>query len=310
MFKKLALIWILLVAFLQTRITFAKTNIQHSIKIGGIQQWIQIKGEKDHAPVLLFLHGGPGNSAMGYAHKFTNELQKHFTVVLWDQRETGKTLELNATNQPLSLSLMESDVKEMMDYLCARFLKEKVYLMGHSWGGFLALRMAALHPEKVEACFAISPMIAQFESERLSLVWLREQAKNSNNKKAEFELANVKMPFQNAHQIYIHRYWLAHFSKNKPVPLAFVERWAVSWLSVFKEASAIDFRLVSPTIDCPVFFFIGQNDYQTHFSLAKDYHHQLKAKKNELFWFNNSGHNLNLTEPKELQRIIVSLLKS
>lgn len=288
----------------------SRIDTQQSIKIGGIQQWIEIKSEKDEAPVLLFLHGGPGNSAMGYAHKFTNELQKHFTVVLWDQRETGKTLQLNSTSQPLSLSLMESDVKEMIDYLCARFLKGKVYLLGHSWGGFLALRMAALHPEKVEACFAISPMIAQLESERLSLLWMMAQAKVANNKKAELELATIKVPFQNAEQIYLHRYWLAHFGSIKPATKPFVERWAAKWLPVFNEASAIDFKTASPNLGCSVFFFVGGKDYQTHFSLAKEYIGLLQAKKKELFWFNNSGHNLNLTEPKELQRIIVSLVKT
>lgn len=285
---------------------FAKVQIEQSVKIGGIQQWIEIKSEKDNNPVLLFLHGGPGNSAMGYAHKFTSELEKHFIVVLWDQRETGKTLQLNPTTQPLSLSLIEADAHEMIEYLCARFSQSKIYVMGHSWGGFLALRMALLYPERLEVCFAISPMIAQFESEQLSLAWLIEQAKRTNNRKAQAELANVKVPFQNADQIFTHRYWLAKFTKGKPAPRSFVQNWAVRWLNVFNEASAIDLRTKATTIHCPVFLFIGQNDYQTHFSLAKEYYELLNTKKKELFWFKNSGHNLNLTEPKILQEKILS----
>ncbi|MFM8914195.1 MAG: alpha/beta fold hydrolase, partial [Flammeovirgaceae bacterium] len=137
---------------------FGQVNIQQSVSIGGIQQWISIKGANEKNSVLLFLHGGPGNSAMSYAHKFTNELEKHFVVVLWDQRETGKTLQLNASPQRLTLSLIESDVTEMIDYLLTRFSKNKLYLMGHSWGGFLALRMAAAIPQKLETCLSISPM--------------------------------------------------------------------------------------------------------------------------------------------------------
>lgn len=290
---------------LQFQTLFAKIDIQQSVKIGGIQQWIEIKSEKDNNPVLLFLHGGPGNSAMGYAHKFTSELQKHFIVVLWDQRETGKTLRLNRTDQPLSLSLMESDVKEMMDYLCSRFSKQKIYLMGHSWGGFLALRMAARYPEKLAACLAVSPMIDQLASEKLSLEWMRTQAKKSNNQKALEELLNVNVPFENAEQIYRHRYWLAMLTGNRPPGKTFVEQWATKWLPVFNEASAFNFRNNSPSLNCPIYLFIGGNDYQTHFSIAQDYMTLLKAEKKELFWFKNSGHNLNLTEPKRLQEIIV-----
>jgi pimeloyl-ACP methyl ester carboxylesterase len=293
--------------FLLCQITHCSAiNIRESISIGSIQQWIQINSEKNQAPILLFLHGGPGNSAMSYAHKFTSELQKHFIVVLWDQRETGKTLQLNSSPS-LSLARMEADVHEMIEYLCARFSQPKIYLMGHSWGGFLALRMAALYPNQLEACFAISPMIAQLQSERLSLVWLMEMAKKANNQQAIAQLSKVTVPFQNAEQIYFHRHWLAHFSGNKPVPKSFVERWAAKWLGVFNEASAIDFKIASPNLNCPVYFFIGEKDYQTHFSLAEEYYNLLQAKKKELFWFNNSGHNLNLTEPKKIQEIIISL---
>jgi pimeloyl-ACP methyl ester carboxylesterase len=78
-------------------------------------------------------------------------------------------------------------------------------------------------------------------------------------------------------------------------------------LSAFNEASAINFRTNTPSVGCPVYLFIGEKDYQTHFSIAQDYITSLKAEKKELFWFKNSGHNLNLTEPKKLQAIIISL---
>ncbi|MEJ0055520.1 MAG: hypothetical protein WDN75_07610 [Bacteroidota bacterium] len=69
---------------------FSLIHSEEAINIGGIKQWISIKGTDSKDPVLLFLHGGPGNSAMGYADKFTGELQKHFVVIQWDQRESGE----------------------------------------------------------------------------------------------------------------------------------------------------------------------------------------------------------------------------
>lgn len=302
-----ALLFSCLFLFNQFVFCAAAIHVNEAVKIGGIQQRIQIKGIKTEDPILLFLHGGPGNSAMAYADKFTSELQKHFLVVQWDQRETGKTLKLNPSNKPLSLALMEADVLEMIGYLRTRFSKDKIYLMGHSWGGFLALRMASQHPELLKACFAISPMVNQFESERLSLAWMKEQAKKAKNQIALTELERVRIPFENGDQIFFHRNWLAHFSGNKALSKSYVQVWAAKWLGLFNEASGIDFSVRAPTIHCPVYFFVGSKDYQTHFKLTEDYFKNVKAEKKDLFWFTNSGHNLNLTEPKKLQEIVVSL---
>src|SRR6267142_6471758 len=129
------------------RLGLSGIHAGEAVEIGGIKQWVMIKGDNPADPVLLFLHGGPGNSAMAYAGRFTGELQKHFVVVQWDQRESGTTAQLNRTNQALSVALMERDAIEMIHYLCSRFSKTKIYLVGHSWGGFLGLMVAAHHPE-------------------------------------------------------------------------------------------------------------------------------------------------------------------
>jgi pimeloyl-ACP methyl ester carboxylesterase len=304
------LITIAVFLFFLSLSTFGQISFQESVKIGGIQQWIQIKGTHSESPILLFLHGGPGNSTMSYARKFTAELQKHFIVVQWDQRECGKTLKLNATNQPLTLALVESDVLEMTNFLSTRFSRQKIYLMGHSWGGFLTLQAAAHHPELFVACLAVSPMVNQLESENLSLAWMKEKAVENNNTVAIKELQKIKIPFQDGEQIYYHRNWLAHFSGGKALSKAYVLSWAAKWLPLFNEASAVNFTLTAPEIRCPIYFFVGRHDYQTHFKLTEGYFKMIKAEKKELFWFTNSGHNLNLTEPKKLQEIVIQLHKN
>ncbi len=285
-------------------------NSGEAVSIGGIRQWISIKGTNSSNPVLLFLHGGPGNSAMSYAEKFTNELQKYFVVVQWDQRESGKTAELNTSSKPLSVSLMEEDAVKMITYLQTRFSQDKIYLMGHSWGGFLGLTVAANHPELLKAYLAISPMVHQVESERLSLEWMITKAKEDNNLPALKELAMINIPFQNADQLYYHRSWLATFMKTKPPSKTFVASWGKKWLTLFNEASQVNFFTFAPQIRCPVYFFVGKKDCQTHFKLTEDYYKMLKADKKQLFWFTDSGHNLNLSEPKKLQEIIINEILS
>lgn len=108
-------------------------------------------------------------------------------------------------------------------------------------------------------------------------------------------------------KIYYHRNWLAKFTGNRSVPRGFVERWASKWLTIFNQASAVNFNDSTPMIYCPVFFFVGEKDLKTHHTLAKEYVEGLKAEKKEIFWFKKSGHNLNLTEPKRLQQLIIEL---
>ncbi len=56
------------------------------IEIGGIGQYLLIRGEQTGNPVLLFLHGGPGYPQIAFARKYQRELEKDFVVVQWDQR--------------------------------------------------------------------------------------------------------------------------------------------------------------------------------------------------------------------------------
>jgi len=279
-----------------------------SIKAGNILQWIKIDGNNAQDPVLLFLHGGPGGSVISYANRFTNELQRNFIVVQWDQRETGKTKSLNSSTEPLTVSLFEHDAVEVINYLKNKFHQDKIYLVGHSWGGFLALEVASHHPELLAACFAVSPMIHQVESEKIALDKMKELAEHDNNKIAKDELAKIKIPFENGTQLFYHRKWLIQLIIRQKVPItqSYVESWSTTWLSLFNEASAVNFFEAAPEIKCPIYFLTGARDFQTNFKLTESYFEKLKAEKKELFWFSNSAHTLNLTESRKFQEVIIA----
>ncbi len=60
------------------------------VLVGGIQQWMTIKGANRANPVVLFVHGGPGNPMSQYADALYQEWEKDFTIVQWDQRGIRK----------------------------------------------------------------------------------------------------------------------------------------------------------------------------------------------------------------------------
>jgi pimeloyl-ACP methyl ester carboxylesterase len=281
---------------------------KEAISIGGIKQWISYKGQDSRNPVLLFLHGGPGNSAMSYADRFTGELVMHFTVVFWDQRESGKTATLNPSPKPLAVSRFVQDAIEVIEYLCNRFEKKGVYLVGHSWGGYLALRVAEEKPDRLLACIAMSPMIHQEESERISLNELFKKAEEQKNEECIRELKTVQIPFANAGQLYIHRKWLNKILMNNPsLSETRVNSWSVTWLALFNEASKTDFITQFTKLNCPVYLFIGSRDHQTHFSLAESYYQKLNCPEKKLYWFTQSAHNPHLTETDKFQKTLIEI---
>lgn len=298
----------LLVAFFTGPLVQAQIPVDKSetILIGGIRQFIKAKGMDESLPLLLFLHGGPGGSVMGYSEKFTGRLQEHFVVIQWDQRQTGKTLELNPSPVPLSLEVFRNDTHEIIQALLKRFNRDKLYLAAHSWGTALGFHIARHYPELLYAYMPIGPMINQLESERVALSLMMDRARKNGNERQLEELASVRIPFENGEQLYLHRKWLLDLAgSRKKLSKSYLEDWSARWLKVFNDASEENLIETLPAVDCPVYFFAGRKDYQTNSAIAERYYAVLRAPKKGFFWFESSAHGVPTSEPGRLQQLII-----
>src|SRR5688572_12999178 len=297
----------LLLLILISNQSFCQTpiNKNDTIIIGGIKQYIRIKGKDVSKPLLLFLHGGPGSSLMTKADHFTGKLQQHLVVVQWDQRETGETLRLNKSSEPLRPGLFYNDTHDLIDSLLRRFQQPKLYLAGYSWGTVLGFQTADKYPELLYAYIAISPVIDTWKSEQMALDMMNERMGN----KARKELSQVKIPFENAEQLYYHRKWLFKYDGQKFVSIkfrkSFVQGWGATWFNVWTEACSTNLFESLPAINCPVYFFVGEKDYQTNHSIAEGYFNKVLAPKKDLFLFAESGHGLPETDPGAFQDMII-----
>ena len=168
---------LLLFLFFICRQTICQTAIdtRQIISIGGIKQYVWIKGEDNTKAIMLFLHGGPGGSLMQKADRITARLQQHFVVVQWDQRETGETLRLNKSPETLTMQLFFDDTHDLIDTLLKKYHKPKLYLAGYSWGTGPGFYIADKYPELLYAYIAISPVINQARADSLSLDMLSEE---------------------------------------------------------------------------------------------------------------------------------------
>ena len=278
------------------------------VEIGGIRQWVNISGDNANAPVLLFLHGGPGNPPAGESLATLALLRKKFLLVIWHQRESSRTLAENKSPVPLSSELLYTDTEEIAEWLKKKYPKNALMVMGHSWGGYLAVRLAGSRPDLVSACILVSPMIHQEESERLALDSLKRWA-DWFRPEARRELDEIRLPLQDGRSLFLQRKWMAIHSDAAPAGEKFVREWSDRWLQVFQQASAADFNKQFPVIRCPVAFLIGRRDLQTHFRVAESYYQQLQAPDKKWFWFNRSGHAPHRSEPEYFLRVVNSLSK-
>src|SRR4030095_15960117 len=119
------------------------------VEIGGIEQWITIRGEDKRNPVLLFLHGGPGDATNPWSYATFRPWLQAFTVVQWDQRGAGLTLGKNGPSSASAITIarMTQDGIELTELLRKTLQKEKVILVGHSWGSVLGILMVKARPE-------------------------------------------------------------------------------------------------------------------------------------------------------------------
>ena len=281
------------------------TEIVH---ISQTKQVIRLKGSNDQNPVLLYLNGGPGDSVLDLMDKAFSELQKDFIVVLWDQRNVGKTSELKNQKIPITQELFENDTYELIQYLLQRFSKKKIVLVAHSYGTTLGFGMARNHPELLFTFVAANPLINQTESELITLNMLKEHAKKSNNKKAIKQLNNVSIPFKNGEEPYYARKWLFDFEgkviqKDKSFR-RIVLAWSASWLELFNEVIQENLFESTKKIDCPIYFIIGQNDYQTNSVLTQKYYHKLQAPQKEIYSIKNAGHHIPFENGMDFQNAV------
>jgi len=102
------------------------------IDIGGIKQYVEIKGNNINNPILLFLHGGPGVAQSSVTFDLQEALFDDFVVVHWDQRDSGRSYSKDISEEFMSVNQFVEDNNELVDYLLKKFNKEKIYLVGHS----------------------------------------------------------------------------------------------------------------------------------------------------------------------------------
>lgn len=309
-------------------------NRIEQVELGGVQQWISLRGADPYAPVLLFLHGGPGSANIAKLRLQVPELEQRFVVVNWDQRGAGKSASLGFDYGTVSIERMIADGHELVAYLKAHFGVDKIYLMGFSWGSVIGLELAARYPQDFYAYIGVGQIASQAEGERLSLEFVRNAARQAGNEKASAELAGIDPSYQGKDwqsQIATERNWLLRFGGVYHTTNGYShELWMLlrapeysffdvclwplassrSLQQVWPEVMKVDFLTTLPELGVPVYFFAGRYDYNDPAQLAERYYQRLvNPAGKHLVWFENSAHDIFFDEPDKLVEEISKIKK-
>lgn len=153
-------------------------NETQYLELNGTKQWVQIYGQDASAPVLLYLHGGPFGATSAVDWTCLRKLSKDYIVVNWDQRGCGHNYPEYKESAPVSAETLLQDASALTDYLRERFRKEKITLMGMSFGSLLGANLALRTPEKYDAMIALSLVVDIEESQSMFREYMLEQTKD------------------------------------------------------------------------------------------------------------------------------------
>lgn len=294
------------------------------VEIGGIEQWIQYGGAPE-APILLYLHGGPGGTSVPAAEAW-RPWEEHFIVVHWDQRGAGRTFARNgeAGCGRLTIERMVTDGLEVVDFLRATLGKRPLVVVGHSWGSVLGVYMLARRPELFAAYVGTGQLVNKKRNEEFNYRRQMTQAEKSGNAEALAALRAIgPPPFPNRDAIKILRQWAdaltdgdGDSAQPRPSPIAtdysrdeipaLMQGAEFSRRELYEDIETVDLTSLGLTFDIPFFIFHGTCDQATPVELAEEYFAAVRAPHKEFVRFEGCHHFVVLNRPGDFLRELVA----
>lgn len=306
----------------ETRITGPMgVEILKRVNLGGLDQWILIRGEDRTNPVLLWLHGGPGSPTMPLASRHDTKLVKYFTVVHWDQRGAGKSFYPDIPVSTMAADRFVSDTYELTRKLKKQFGVPKIFLIGHSWGSQIGMLTVSRHPEEFYAFTAVGQFIHAPEADALGYRFALARAEQTGNGNALKNLRAIGMPpWTTAAQRAVSARWINafggtgraytsgdYFRDMATSPdytlrdvFAYIRGMQFSGTSMLEggDLNRINLFEMVRKVELPVYFFQGRFDYNTPGVIAEDYFEMLEAPEKSFIWFEESAHFPQWEEPE------------
>jgi pimeloyl-ACP methyl ester carboxylesterase len=307
-----------------------------AVRIGGITQWIRVRGADTTNPVLLLMQQGPGLPIINETRRLQRllRLEEEYTVVYWDQRGTGLSalpLRKSGKQFEISASLMVADVVELLELLRERFGRPSV-VAGFSFGATFAALAAARRPDLVAALVATGMDIDIPLAERSTYEFVLSTARRRGNRRAVRQLLSIGAPpHPTVEQFTTRARWAATFGgvsadatfatlmrrlladliRSPDYPPAAIARTlrgiGASQAALLPQLADTDLVHTLPRLDIPVVLAQGRLDQVAPGSATEHYYDALTAPSKRLVWFEKSAHTPQYDEPEKFRDLLLSV---
>jgi pimeloyl-ACP methyl ester carboxylesterase len=302
--------------------------ISKNFSVNGAPQWLYLHFCQRPKATLLFIHGGPGWPDAPWAGVVCQKLWNDFNIIHWDQRGSNRSYTPNQA--PFNIDQLIEDGLEVCRILRDEFKIEQPVLIGHSWGAFLAVLMAARGPELFQRYIGIGQLVDNSESEKISLEFCKRKAKALGRGELLTELnAMPERFYESIPLLFREREIVGELGGEflNPPSQKELERWILQspleyqskWEDLYEGCKTSCETLWPELIKrslfkevhelkLPVALLQGRHDYCTPAAPIERWLSMLSCPgKKELIWFENSAHWPQIEENKKFADILLGM---
>jgi pimeloyl-ACP methyl ester carboxylesterase len=298
--------------------------------INGARQGMFIRGRDERKPVLLFLHGGPGMPEYFLDRTHPTGLEEDFAVCWWEQRGAGMSYRSDTSPKSMTVEQLIADTVAVTDFLRERFRKDKIYLMGHSWGSFLGIQVAQRFPDRYHAYIGMSQVSHQMESEVLSYQYVLGRFRDLGNTRMVQKLektpvimgAPIPRAYMKLRDGVVHRLGVGTTRGMKSVLTGvFIPVWRTADYTMMEKVNVwrgksfsrgllwdtfvnTDLAAKVTELEIPAYFCSGRHDHTVSYTQTKTYVEKLRAQVKAFYTFEHSAHSPAFEEPDRMRQIL------
>jgi pimeloyl-ACP methyl ester carboxylesterase len=302
-----------------------------TVEIGGIPQAMIIQSVDPANPVLLFVHGGPGMTEFFMEQDYPTGLERHFTMVWWEQRGAGMSFTADIPPETMTMDQMIADTVGVADYLRKRFGQDRILLLGHSWGSYLGIQVAAKAPDRFLAYVGMAQITHQLRSEAMAHEFLlgAYKARGDDAMVRKLEAAPVSMEaglspaWMRLRDAAMQGAGVGHTRNiDSVITGIFLPVWRVRaytltdkinvwrgklWSRPFFWEYLLrdDLRTRLIDFDLPVYFMVGRHDQTANPTLSRSYFDMIDAPVKGFYTFESSAHSPLFEEPLRATDILL-----
>lgn len=276
---------IILLCHLMALPAFAQTLESGTFFQGqGATLYYEIRGAKTGTP-LVVINGGPGVDH-SYMHSTLHpssaldELATNRPVIFYDQRGVGRSPALKA-DQSCTVADQVADLEALRAYL--RY--ERINILGHSFGGYLAMAYAARYPERIERLIICDSAAPRFSD----TIFLFEKVFPETNERMKAIKVTDELTKKAAFMQYFSM--LFYSAKNRDTYLAAVTTINANdevAEALWKDLAQLDFTPELPKFRFPTLVMTGRFDMNVAPSVAYNIHKAIPGSR--FVVFEQSGH--------------------